>query len=373
MFSKLSKKLKSSKGLISEFFKSIFKQARRPELYNKELPYDKNYTGTAYKVLRKFNLHNLDKTDVSDMIMDVLLNTMTVKFIKSYRDQFAEEEANQKGAMLFFQKAFERRMINESMKKIRVLDRERQMDDSEEDQTDKMDRLNPNIENKNPTSDMELRELIKGLRSKMKKKGDKYIESIFDSLVKGKNNKETAKDLGISPAAVSQKLQSLRTIIKDFAVETGNDVLFALMEKAGQFKKHSRDDELPLKKIFDLYKKKVGARSTQSLMIKRTKVKDKGLASFIDEAFLKGNKSPSSVKSELEEFDKLFEEENQDVIDNNGILTILTPMNESSDPREMPKESRTKQKEAFIESLSKIEKDNSRLEIEDAAFNFITK
>lgn len=249
------------------YVEDICRKAGRSDLFDmcKDINWDQMFEGLARKCIAKSPIH-VDQFDYHDLIMDALMQSVTVQSIKTYPYQNHPDNwaAESKHFAIYVANMFNLKMMttmtsNFNQKK-RLTQKPGVDNRSDEEWMDSKDNRNHEQEDKTTYKQL-LIQLSKYLASKSE---GRYYLAMFPMFIQGYSSGDVAKKLGISEGLISKYLQRMKEEILNFAKNSKNDELYDLMSSYMRQRRHTLktatdDDAAGLRQVFEMYRRKVGS------------------------------------------------------------------------------------------------------------------
>ena len=235
---------------VSQYFKWMTQKAKRPELYDPKVNYDKIFLGTANKYIARYPFH-LDPEAKRDMIIDCLQQVVTLDTIKK-----ADASLD---LVKYFGGMFAKRVItwltNENNRR-----KKQKFKPGGDERTDDEWMDSQTGPGSSHEDEFDYKELVTGLAKFFQTKGPqgKYFLAILQYLPEGYSNKELAEKLGVSPGIITRYLQQFKEALLEYAKKTKNDGLHALVQEILKQRKHAEETAAvdPLTMFFKELKQK---------------------------------------------------------------------------------------------------------------------
>lgn len=323
----------AAKGLIFEYIKDQFQKAGRIKDFDPNQNYDRVFGGVAGSVFNKAPF-KIPSDIQSDLISNAMIQTIDQKTVRGYNPDRKIE--------VYFLSMFKNRLLNEvksfvtkQMREVKPKD-----DDTKKDkkltQEEFLD-LKSKPSTDTPESKLHYKELIQGLKKFMKNRtrGDVQIK-VFDLVLEGYSNDDLSKKFNVSPALISRYLNDIRDSIFEYSKRTGNNILYSFMVKHSKNRKHAGEEFSYLMDVFKDYKKKIGSDtktmirepSGKVLKIKKIILQDKISDEAISKCILDDSYSSSKLESDLEEYFKILNNQDEIIDSDNKIIGLKILPNE---------------------------------------------
>lgn len=310
---------------VTQYFKWMTTKAKRPELFDPKVNYDKIFQGTAAKYIARYPFH-LDPEAKRDLIVDCLQQVVTLDTIKK-----ADAGLD---LVKYFGGMFAKRVItwltNENNRR-----KKQKFKPSGDERTD--DEWMDSQTGPGAGSDEELdyKDLVTGLAKFFQSKGPqgKYFLAILTYLPQGYSNKELADKLKVSPSIVTRYLQQFKEAMLEYAKKTKNDALYTQVQEILKQRKHDLEtaaDKDPLVKWFQKLKKKGStdtADSGREPAGQVTKVRRKSMPDVLHEDYmakliLSDRITQDKIDESAEEFLALLAN-SQDIVEDGSTIVSL--------------------------------------------------
>jgi predicted transcriptional regulator len=249
------------------YVQDICRKAGRSDLFDfcKDIDWDQMFEGIARKCIAKSPIH-VDQHDYHDLIMNALMDSVTISSIKSYPYQNHPKnwDTEAKHFVIYVANMFNLRMMttmtsNFNQKK-RLTQKPGGDNRSDEEWMDSRDTRNKEQEDKTTYKQL-LIQLSKYLASKAE---GRYYLGMLPMFLQGYSSIEVATKLGVSEGLVSKYLQRMKEEILTFAKNSKNDELYDLMSGYMRQRRHTLktatdDDAAGLRQVFEMYRRKMGS------------------------------------------------------------------------------------------------------------------
>ena len=232
-FGMKSRNARGSVGPIEQLLRDVARKVGKEKDLNPALDYDKIFRGIARNMFARAYIQ-IPEEDREDLLMDCLLRTITPETVSKFDP--TRDPIKYFGGMLQLNlMSAIKTYTTRHMKNVKP---KNDLDMTSEEFQDFLDSKTTNTPKQNVHNVVEYNILVDGIKKFLEKQRDgHYMTQLFDLSLQGYPSKEIAQKLvqpngtvGVSPAIVSRHFVRLKEYLLEYADETGNDLLWNLVE-----------------------------------------------------------------------------------------------------------------------------------------------